>query len=117
MDFILTNVFMFAIGVLVGRLFYKLNPFFMLFGIFIGGAGFVTALELNSFYCITLLFGIVYGLKIMSSRSTEMSDGVGGGSFFSMVSDFFYSQKLRRQARRFRQAEEEQDNAFDWFSK
>jgi len=109
---------MFGVGVLVGRLFYKLNPFFMLFGIFIGGAMFATALELNDFYSITILFGIVFGLKIMYSRNAGATDSMGtDSSFFSTISDFFYANQLRREARRFRQAEEEQDTAFDWYFK
>jgi len=55
MDFLLTSILVFGTGLLVGRLFYKLNPFLMIIGLFIGGPMFVMALELNPLYCVFIV--------------------------------------------------------------
>jgi len=116
MDFLVTNILMLAIGVLVGRLFYKLNPFFMLFGIILGGGILAFALETNTAYSFSMFIGFGYGIFIMMKRNTNSSIHVDG-SLLSKAIDFLQAGYMAREARRFREFEAEQNTAFDWYSK
>lgn len=116
MDFILTNILMLAVGVLVGRLFYKLNPFFMLFGIILGGGMFSFSLETNIVYSISMLIGFGYGIFMMMNRNREASVHTDG-SLWSRAIDFLQANHMAREAKRFREFEAEQNTAFDWYFK
>ncbi len=118
MDFLLTSILVFGTGLLVGRLFYKLNPFFMLFGLVLGGAMFVMAMELNIFYCIIMIGGVFYGLTIMRSRNPSASRmGDADSSLFGKIIEFFYLKFLLSDAEKFRQEQAQEDSAYDEYKR
>jgi len=116
MDFILTSILAFGTGVIVGRLFYKLNPFFMLFGLVLGGAMLVMSLQMNGFYSIAMIFGVVYGLMLMKQRNISVADAMhGDGSLLGKVTDFLYMKFMLKDAEKFRQQQAEEDSAYDQY--
>jgi len=118
MDFIVTSVLVFATGLLVGRLFYKLNPFLMIIGLVLGGSMFVMAMELNILYCLVMIVGIYYGLSIMRSRNADVSQmGDSQDSLFQKLAEFVRLRLLQSDAEKFRQQQAEENSAYDEYKR
>lgn len=116
MDFLLTSLLSFGLGVLVGRLFWKLNPFLMLLGIVLGGSMFATILNMNPAYSVVMIAGIAYGLHIMRLRHGGVSaQASSDGSPFKKAFDFFQFWYLKRQAEEFRRSQTKEQRAYDDF--
>ncbi|MFQ3247164.1 MAG: DnaJ-domain-containing protein 1 [Arenicella sp.] len=116
MEFLLSSLFFFAIGVLVGRLFWKLNPFLLIIGLLLGGTIFVASLNMNPVYSIIIVAGIVYGLHIMKTRHQGSQQSQGSdGSPFRKIFDFFYLHHLQKQAGAFGRTQEREQRAYDDF--
>lgn len=116
MDFLLTSILLFAIGVLVGRLFWKLNPFLMLLGLLIGIPMMAVSLNMNPVYSFLMICGALYGLHIMRERHSGASiQAQSDGSLFREAFDFFYYRYLKKQAKEFRRSQTREQNAYDDF--
>jgi len=116
MDFLLTSILSFGVGVLVGRLFWKLNPFFMIFGIILGGSMFVTTMNMNSAYSLVMVLGIAYGLHLMKLRGRNIQEQrTTDSSPFKKAFEFFEFWYLKKQAEQFRQSQSKEQRAYDDF--
>ena len=76
-------IFMFAIGLIVGACFKRLNPFFMLFGLILGGAAMVGLMNMGHQIIFTFAFcgGVLFKL-LSKSNNTE---GENSESIFSRI--------------------------------